>query len=123
MLKDTTAQIYLKVFFLQALSILVLAGAAFFAIGEMGFVSAIAGGGTVLMGNLVYSVVASASSSRPVSGKRLLARHALAEAAKVAVVLALTMAALATGWFVGGWLVAAMGIALIGHWLALLIIR
>ena len=123
MLKDSLAQLYRKVILLQALSILLVSAAAFFIDGWQASLSAFYGGGTALVGSLVYSVLARESRVIAISGKHVLCRHVLAEIAKVVTVLALMLCALASGWFVASWLVAAMGFALLGQGLAVWIIR
>ena len=122
-LKDSLGQLYRKVIFLQARLILLVAIAAFFIEGQKASLSAFVGGAAVLIGGLVYSVLARESKVVAISGKHVLCRHVLAEVAKTVAVLSVLLGALTSGWFVAGWLVAAMGAALLGHWLAVLIIR
>lgn len=123
MLRDGLGRIYQKVIFAQALLAAVTAIVALISGGQAAAVSALTGGAAVLVGSLAYAVLARLSKVSAVSGGRVLGRHLLAEAAKVSLVLILTFAALASGWFVAGWVLAAMGVTLLGHWLALLIIR
>jgi len=123
MLRDGLGQTYQKVMFAQALLAAITAMVALIAGGQAAAVSSITGGAAVLTGSLAYAVLARESKVSAVSAGRVLGRHLLAEAAKVLVVLTLMFAALASGWFVAGWLLAAMGVTLLGHWLALLIIR
>ena len=123
MLRDELGQTYLKVIFSQALLTAATVTVALVASGQAAAVSGLAGGVAVLFGSLAYAALARESKVSAVSAGRVLGRHLLAEAAKVLVVLTLMFAALASGWFVAGWLLAAMGVTLLGHWLALLIIR
>ena len=122
-MRDGLGQTYQKVMFAQALLAAITAMVALIAGGQAAAVSSITGGAAVLTGSLAYAVLARESKVSAVSAGRVLGRHLLAEAAKVLVVLTLMFAALASGWFVAGWLLAAMGVTLLGHWLALLIIR
>lgn len=89
----------------------------------MAAVSCLTGGVAVLIGSLVYSVLARESKVTAVSAGYVLGRHLAAEAAKVLAVLMVVFAALASGWFAASWLLVAMGVVLTGHWLALLTIR
>ena len=91
--------------------------------GKAAAVSVLAGAAAVLSGSLVYAALARHSKVSAVSAERVLGRHLLAEAAKVLVVLAIVLLAMASGWFVAGWLIAAMAVTLLGHWLALLSIQ
>lgn len=123
MLRDGLGQIYQKVIFAQVLLAAITTIVALIAAGSAAATSAVTGGAAVLIGSLAYAALARQSKVSAVSGGRVLGRHLLAEAAKVFLVLILTFAALASGWFVAGWVLAAMGVTLLGHWLALLIIR
>ena len=123
MLRDGLGRIYQKVIFAQVLLAAITSIAALISSGQAAAVSALTGGAAVLVGSLAYAALARQSRVSAVSGGRVLGRHLLAEAAKVFLVLILTFAALASGWFVAGWVLAAMGVTLLGHWLALLIIR
>ncbi len=123
MLKDSLAQLYRKVIFLQALLLLLVTTAAFFIEGQRALLSAFVGGAVALIGSLIYSVVARESKVEAVSGKWVFGTHVLAEVTKIVAVLTLMLGALASGWFAAGWLVVAMGVVLLGHWLAVLIIR
>ena len=76
-----------------------------------------------MTGSLAYAALARGSKVSAVSAGRVLGRHLVAETTKVLVVLTLMFAALASGWFVASWLLVAMGVTLLGHWLALLLIR
>jgi len=123
MLRDGLGRTYQKVllsqFALAALCVLVGAATA----GREAAISGIAGGGAVLAGSLLYVVLARQSKVTTVTAGRVLGRHLAAEAAKVLLVLVSVFAALASGWFVAGWVLSAMAVTLLGHWLALLIIR
>ncbi len=123
MLRDGLGQTYQKVIFAQALLAASTIVVALVASGQAAAVSGLTGSVAVLTGSLVYAVLARESKVSAVSAGRVLGRHLLAEAAKVLAVLTIVLAALASGWFVAGWLLAAMGVTLLGHWLALLIIR
>jgi F0F1-type ATP synthase assembly protein I len=123
MLRDGLGQTYQKVFFMQALLAVTFAFVALIAGGQKVAVSGLTGSAAVLAGSVAYVALARASKVSTVSARRVLGRHLLAEAAKVFVVLTFLSAALASGWFAAGWLLAAMGVTLLGHWLALLIIR
>ena len=111
MLKDSLGQLYRKVIFLQVRLILLVTIAAFFIEGQQASLSAFVGGAAVLIGGLVYSVLARESKGVAISGKHVLGRHVLAEVAKTVAVLSILMGAFTSGWFVAGWLVAAMGAA------------
>ncbi len=123
MLRDSLSQLYRKVFSVQLAAVLMLAVvAAIFA--EQGAVfSTLIGGIAVVMGGLIYSALARQSKTTARSGARIFARHVFAEIAKLAVVVMIVLAALASGWFLAGWLVAGMAVALLGHGLAVFIIR
>lgn len=123
MLRDALGRTYRKVIFLQALLTASSAIAAFFVAGSISAMSALSGGAAVLVGNIAYAAVARESKVSAVSAGRVLGRHLLAEVAKMLVILSLLLVSLASGVFVAGWVIAAAGVALLGHWLALLIIR
>lgn len=123
MLRDALGQTYQKVIFLQALLVAIVVPIAWFFAGETAAMSALVGGAAVLTGSLAYAWLARESRVSAVSAGRVLARHLLAEVVKILVVLVVMAAALASGWFAAVWLIAAMGVALLGHLLALLIIR
>ena len=122
-LNDPLTRLYQKVVCLQALIALVAAAAALLIAGRQASVSALAGGIAVIIGSCAYALIARESQVSAISGKRALGRHASAEFAKIAAVLIVLFAAIASGWFVVGWLVLAMAITLMGHWLVVLIIR
>lgn len=123
MLKDSLTQIYLKVTILQLLLLAaVVAFAAAFE-GSQACLSAIAGGAAVIAGSVVYMLLARQSAVTAKTGNRVFGKHAIAEAAKVAVVIALMFTAFASGWFDAAWLVVSMGVVLLGQLLAFLIIR
>ena len=123
MLRDGLGQTYEKVIFAQAMLAALVVFLALIAGGHADALSAFTGGGVVMTGSLAYAALARESKVSAVSAGRVLGRHLLAEMAKVLVVLTLMFAALASGWFVASWLLVAMGVTLLGHWLALLIIR
>lgn len=123
MLRDALGQTYRKVIFLQAILTALTSVVAILLAGQMSALSALMGGSAVIVGSVGYAVLARESKVSMVSASRVLARHLIAEAAKVLLVLTLVLASLASGWFVAGWLIAAMAVALLGQWLALLIIR
>lgn len=123
MLRDALGQTYRKVIFLQAILTALLSVAALVIVGAMPALSALTGGAAVIVGSIAYAALARESKVTMVSAGRVLTRHLMAEAAKVLLVLTLVFASLASGWFVAGWLIAAMAVALLGQWLALLIIR
>ncbi len=108
---------YRKVLMLQA------AGSVFCAVlaaaidGQWAAVSALFGGGAVVVGNLVYAFLARPSAVYAKSGGTVLLRHVLAEIAKILIVLGLVFGAFVSGAFVAGWLVAAMVAALMCQWL------
>ena len=123
MLRDGLGKIYQKVILTQALLACFMVLVAQLASGKAAAVSVLAGAAAVLSGSLVYAALARHSKVSAVSAERVLGRHLLAEAAKVLVVLAIVLLAMASGWFVAGWLIAAMAVTLLGHWLALLSIQ
>ncbi len=123
MLRDALGQTYRKVIFLQSILTIMVAIAALLVAGQSPAVSALTGGVAVVVGSIAYAALARESKVSMVSAGRVLGRHLLAEAAKVLLVLSLVFASLASGWFVAVWLIAAMAVALLGQWLALLIIR
>lgn len=123
MLRDGLGKIYQKVILTQALLGCFMVLVAQLASGKAAAVSVVTGAAAVLSGSLVYAVLARHSKVSAVSAERVLGRHLLAEAAKVLVVLAIVLLAMASGWFVAGWLIAAMAVTLLGHWLALLSIQ
>jgi F0F1-type ATP synthase assembly protein I len=123
MLRDALGQTYRKVIFSQAILTALLSVAALVIAGAMPALSALIGGAAVIVGSIAYAALARESKVSMVSAGRVLTRHLMAEAAKVLLVLTLVFASLASGWFVAGWLIAAMAVALLGQWLALLIIR
>ena len=123
MLQDGLGKIYQKVIFTQALLAGFMVLVAQLTSGKSAAVSVLTGAVAVLSGTLVYAVLARHSKVSAVSAGRVLGRHLLAEAAKVLVMLAIVLLAMASGWFVAGWLIAAMAVTLLGHWLALLSIQ
>ncbi len=123
MLRDALGQTYRKVIFLQAILTALSSVVALLIAGTVPAVSALTGGSAVVVGSIAYAVLARESKVSMVSAGRVLTRHLMAETAKVLLVLSLVLVSLASGWFVAGWLIAAMAVALLGQWLALLIIR
>jgi hypothetical protein len=85
--------------------------------------SSLVGGVAVLVGSLIYVALARESKTAAKPGTRIFARHIVAEAAKIAAVVLVALSALASGWFFAGWLVAGLAVALLGHGLAVFIIR
>lgn len=123
MWRDNLGKTYQKVIVLQALLATISSIAAWVASGQASAISAAVGGAAVLSGSLVYAVLARESRMLAASAGKILARHLIAEAAKVFVILTFMLASLASGWFVAGWLIAAMAVTLLGHLLALMTIR
>ena len=123
MLNDALTRLYQKVICLQAFTALLAAAAALLIAGRLASASALVGGIAVVIGSCTYSLIARESQVSVISGKRVLGKHVLAELAKIAAVLIILLAAIASGWFTVGWLVLAMAITLLGHWLVVLIIR
>jgi hypothetical protein len=122
-LRDSLSQLYRKVFSVQLAAVLILAVAAAIFAEQGAVLSTLIGGIAVVMGGLIYSALARQSKTTAKSGARIFARHVVAEIAKIAVVVMIVLAALVSGWFLAGWLVAGMVVALLGHGLAVFIIR
>ncbi len=123
MLRDSLGRIYQKVVFFQAVLALSIALPVLLFIGSLEALSVLAGAAAVVLGGLVYAALARETKVTAVSAGRVFSRHLMAEGAKILVVLALIVSALGSGWFAAGWLVAAMCVTLIGHGLAVLIIK
>jgi F0F1-type ATP synthase assembly protein I len=123
MLRDSLSRLYRKVLGVQALSVSILSLVAWVVAGREAAMSSLVGGVAVLVGSLIYAALARESKTAARSGTRIFARHIVAEAAKIAVVVVVALSALASGWFFAGWLVAGMAVALLGHGLAVFIIR
>ena len=123
MLNDSLPKLYRKVLLTQALATLGVAIVAFIFADFVAAQSAAAGGSAALLGGGLYALVARESKLNAASASQVFARHILAEASKVVVIAIVTLCALATGWFVAGWLVAGLVVALLGHGLAVFIIR
>lgn len=123
MLRDGLARTYQKVILSQFLLVIITSVVGFAMAGQEAATAAAAGGFTVVAGSLVYAALARQSKVTAVSAGKVLGRHLLAEAAKISLVVVLMFATLTSGWFAAGWVLAAMAVALLGHWLALLIIR
>jgi len=120
---DSLERLYQKVIFVQiGLTGMVVVAAAVFE-GSSAALSAMVGGMSVVIGSLVYAVLARKSKVSAVSAGTVMRRHAFAEAAKWLVVLGLLLGALTSGWFIATWLVAAMCVAPLGHWFVFLIVR
>jgi F0F1-type ATP synthase assembly protein I len=122
-LRDSLSQLYGKVLSVQVASVLMLAVVAAIFVTPEAAVSTLTGGVAVVLGGLIYSALARQSKTTARSGARIFARHVVAEIAKIAVVVMIALGALASGWFLAGWLVAGMVVALLGHGLAVFIIR
>ncbi|MBL8519559.1 MAG: ATP synthase subunit I [Betaproteobacteria bacterium] len=122
MLADSLATTYWKVLGVQGVLVLLIAGGALIW-GPAAATSVLAGGAAVLAGNVVYFSLARESRLKARPAGRVLGRHLFAEAAKLVTITVILLLVLACGWFVPLWVLAAMGVALMGHWLALLIIK
>ncbi|MBL8513981.1 MAG: ATP synthase subunit I [Betaproteobacteria bacterium] len=122
MLADSLATTYRKVLSVQGALILICAVASLVQ-GTQGAVSVLCGGAAVLAGNLVYFAVAREKSVSAKPAGRVLGRHLFAEVAKLLTILVILLVALASGALGPLWVLAGMGVALMGHWLALLIIK
>jgi F0F1-type ATP synthase assembly protein I len=122
-LRDSLSRLYRKILWVQALSVSILTLVAVMVAGREAAMSSLVGGVAVLVGSLAYAALARESKTTARSGTRIFARHLVAEAAKIAVVVVMALSALASGWFFAGWLVAGLAVALIGHALAVFIIR
>jgi F0F1-type ATP synthase assembly protein I len=123
MLRDSLSRLYRKVLAVQALSVSILSLVALVVAGREAAMSSLIGGVAVLSGSLLYAALARESKTAARPGMRIFARHIVAEAAKIAVVVVVALSALASGWFFAGWLVAGLAVALLGHGLAVFIIR
>ncbi len=131
MLKDSLAQIYLKVFLLQG-AIAVLLALVLLPFGLNFSLSAIAGAASVLIGNACYMLVETRALSGGLGNKaqakkrlggRVFGRHLFAELLKIVVIAGLLGLAFASGWFNALWLVIAASVVIIGHVGAFFIIR
>jgi F0F1-type ATP synthase assembly protein I len=123
MLRDSLSRLYRKVLAVQALSVSILSLVALVVAGREAAMSSLIGGVAVLSGSLLYAALARESKTAARPGMQIFARHIVAEAAKIAVVVVVALSALASGWFFAGWLVAGLAVALLGHGLAVFIIR
>lgn len=120
MLKDSLGQTYQKVIALQVTLTLMFSTGAWLIGGLMAASSALVGGVSVAVGSLAYAFL---NREIKASAKQILMRHLLGEGAKVLIVLNFILCALISGWFDVAWLVGAMGVALVGHWLAILLVH
>ena len=91
--------------------------------GSVAGLSAICGGAIIVLGNIAYAFIARPNTVRHVSSNHALMRHVLAEVAKVLIVLALMLGAFTANKLDAVWLIAAVGVALFGHALSLLIVK
>ncbi len=91
--------------------------------GELASLSAIFGGFVIVLGNLAYAFIARPHKVNVVSGNQALMRHVLAEVAKILIAMSLLLGAFASNKFDAVWLIAAVGVALLGHGLSLLIVK
>lgn len=115
--------VYKKVMFTQTGLVLGLCFIAMMASGRGAALSTLVGGSAVLMGTVAYAWLVRKSRVAGASGKVVMFRHLFAELAKITIVLGMIFAAFASGLFVAGWLIAAMVVALMGHWLSVILIR
>jgi ATP synthase protein I len=123
LLKDSLNRLYFKAVLLQALVSLPVALVAWMWAGANAAVSALVGGGAVVLGSAAYGLLARESRVSAIGAGAVLRKHVLAEVAKVAVVAGVMLIAFASGWFAPVWLMAAMVVALIGHWFLIFLIR
>jgi F0F1-type ATP synthase assembly protein I len=112
---------YRKVLVTQAVVVLGFAALALVWQGQIAAVSALFGGLIIIVGNLAYAFIARPSKVKAQSGNQVLLRHVLAEVAKILFVLGLMLFAFSAGKFDAVWLIAAVGVALLGHGLSLLL--
>lgn len=113
----------LKVAAVQVVLVAVFAFIALIWQGQLAGLSAVCGGAIIVLGNLAYAVIARPHKVRHVSSNQVLMRHVLAEVAKILIVLALMLGAFTVNKFDAVWLIAAVGVALLGHGLSLLIVK
>lgn len=112
---------YRRVLTVQVIVVVVFALIALFWHGQFASVSALSGGFIIIAGNLAYAMVARPSKVDAKSGNQVLLRHVLAELAKILFVVGLMSAAFVSDMFDAVWLIAALGVALLGHGLSLLL--
>lgn len=112
---------YRKVLTIQVIVVVAFALIALIWSGQFASVSAVSGGFIIIAGNLAYAIVARSSKVDAKSGNQVLLRHVLAELAKIVIVVGLMSGAFVSGKFDAVWLVAALGVALLGHGLSLLL--
>jgi ATP synthase protein I len=91
--------------------------------GQLAGFSALCGGLVIVLGNLAYAFIARPHKVNAVSGNQVLMRHVLAEVAKILIALSSLFGAFASNKFEAVWLIAAVGVALLGHGLSLLIVK
>jgi F0F1-type ATP synthase assembly protein I len=113
----------LKVVVVQVILVVTFALVALIWKGQLAGLSALCGGLVVVLGNLAYAFVARPPKVSRVSGNQVLVRHVLAEVAKILITLSLLLGAFASNKFDAVWLIAAVGVALLGHALSLLIVK
>jgi F0F1-type ATP synthase assembly protein I len=108
-----------RVLIVQVASVALLTVVALVSSGQLAAISALAGGGTVVVGSLVYAFIVRPAEVFAVSGRRVLLRHIVAELAKLSLVLGLLFGAFATRSFDGGWLLAGFILVLLAYWAAI----
>jgi F0F1-type ATP synthase assembly protein I len=114
---------FLTVILVQTVLTAVLAVLAATVTGGLAAGSVVVGGTILVAGNLAYAWIVRKSKVTAKSGDAVLMRHVLAEIAKLSLVVALMVVAFAGGWFSPVWLLAAVGLALAGHWIAVLFVK
>jgi F0F1-type ATP synthase assembly protein I len=112
-----------KVIIFQTVAALVLSLAALVFVDKQMALSALAGAGIIVAGNLSYAWIARQSKLVAKPGGEVLLRHVLAQIAKLLIIFGLMLGAFTSNWFQAGWLVASMGAALLVHWVSLLFLR
>lgn len=113
----------LNVVTIQVVLAVIFAAIGFVWQGQLAGLSAVCGGLIIVLGNLAYAFIARPSKVRHISGNQVLMRHVLAEVAKILIVMSLMLGAFTANMFDAVWLIAAVGIALLGHGLSLLIVK
>lgn len=113
----------LKVIIVQTILAATFAIVALVWKGQLAGLSALCGGVVVVLGNMAYGFIARPQKVSRVSGNQVLLRHVLAEIAKILITLSLLLGAFALNKFDALWLIAAVGVALLGHGLSLLIVK
>jgi F0F1-type ATP synthase assembly protein I len=112
-----------KVVVVQTILVVMFALFALVWQGQQPSLSAFCGGLTVVLGNIAYAFVARPHKVSRVSGNQVLVRHVLAEVAKILITLSLLLGAFGSNKFDAVWLIAAVGVALLGHAMSLLIVK